>query len=349
MDTRRDIGSLSREQIAEELALLGLPGFRAGQVVRWLYGRGAVDFAEMTDLPVEMRAELSRRFRIGRTEVVGRQVSADGTRKYLVRFDDGTTVETVGLPDGDRITVCFSTQAGCAMGCTFCATGRAGFTRDLTCGEMARQTLLVAQDFGQRVTNAVAMGQGEPFANYDASLAALRFLNSEDGPGIGARHITVSTCGLLPGIRRFSREPEQFTLAVSLHSAVQRTRDALMPGVRGTKLPALKKALAEYVEVSGRRPTLEFALVAGVNDTEDEMGALVAFTRGTLVHVNLIPVNPVEGTGLDRSSRDRVRALRDALLHAGVETSVRVERGADIDAACGQLRQRLDGEAPPTA
>jgi 23S rRNA (adenine2503-C2)-methyltransferase len=349
VDTRRDIGSLSREQIANEFALLGLPRFRTGQVVRWLYGREAADFAEMTDLPVALREELSRRFSIGRAEVADRQLSEDGTRKYLVRFDAGTSVETVGLPEGDRLTVCFSTQAGCAMGCTFCATGKAGFTRDLTRGEMVRQILLVAQDFGRRVTNAVAMGQGEPFANYDAVLAALRFLNSEEGPGIGARHITVSTCGLVAGIRRFAREPEQFTLAVSLHSAVQKTRDALMPGVRGTKLTALKAALVEYAEVSGRRPTVEFALAAGVNDTDEEIEALVAFTRGTLVHVNLIPVNPVEGTGLERTPPERVRALRDALLRAGVETSVRVERGADIDAACGQLRQRLHEQAPPTA
>jgi 23S rRNA (adenine2503-C2)-methyltransferase len=346
VDTRRDIGSLSRERIAEDIALLGLPRFRARQVVRWLYGRGAQDFSEMTDLPLALREELSRRYSIGRAEVADRQLSDDGTRKYLVRFDDGMSVEAVGLPDGDRLTVCFSTQAGCAMGCTFCATGRAGFTRDLTCGEMVRQVLLVAADFARRVTNAVAMGQGEPFANYDAVLAALRFLNSEDGPGIGARHITVSTCGIVPGIRRFAEEGEQFTLAVSLHSAVQKTRDTLMPGARGTKLSALKEALVAYAERSGRRPTLEYALVAGVNDTGAELEALVAYTHGMLVHVNLIPVNPVEGSGLERSPADRVKAFRDALTAAGVETSIRVERGSDIDAACGQLRQRPEG-APP--
>jgi len=345
VDTRCEIGSLSREEIADAFALLGLPKFRVGQVVRWLYGRDARGFAEMTDLPASLRDELSRRYVIGGAEVVARQISEDGTRKYLVRFDDGTSVETVGLPDGDRLTVCFSTQAGCAMGCTFCATGRAGFTRDLTCGEMVRQVLLVADDFGRRVTNAVAMGQGEPFANYDASLAALRFLNSPDGPGIGARHITVSTCGLLLGIRRFGEEPEQFTLAVSLHSAVQRTRDRLMPGVRGVALPALRETLVAYAERSGRRPTLEYALAAGVNDTDAELDALVAFARGMLVHVNLIPVNPVAGAGLERSVADRVRLFRDTLQRAGIEVSVRVERGSDIDAACGQLRQRVEDDA----
>lgn len=347
VDTRPDISAFSREEIAEAFGRLGLPRFRIGQVVRWLYARGARRFEDMTDLPADLREDLSARYRIGAAQVVARQESADGTRKYLVRFDDGVAVETVGLPDGDRLTVCFSTQAGCAMGCSFCATGRAGFTRDLTCGEMVRQILLVAEDFGCRVTNVVAMGQGEPFAAYDAVLAALRYLNSEDGPNIGARHITVSTCGLVPGIVRFADEPEQFTLAVSLHSAVQETRDRLMPGVRGVALPALREALVAYARRSGRRPTLEYALTAGVNDTEPELDALLAFARGMLVHVNLIPINPVSGAGFERPLAQTVARYRDALMSAGVETSVRVERGADIDAACGQLRQRLEG--PPAS
>lgn len=342
MDTLADIGALSRDGIADALARLGQPRFRAGQIVRWLYGHGVTDFAEMTDLPAALREQLAERYRIGAATIGARQISRDGTRKYLVDFGDGVSVEAVGLPDRDRLTVCFSTQAGCAMGCTFCATGRAGLVRDLTCGEIVREVLLVAADFGQRVTNAVAMGQGEPFANYEAVMAALRFLNSPDGPGIGARHITVSTCGLPAGIRRFATEPEQFTLAVSLHSAVQATRDRLMPGVRGVRLSSLRETLIAYADRTGRRPTLEYALAAGVNDTDAELAALTAFCRGTLVHVNLIPVNPVEGSGLERSVNDRIRVFRDGLMHAGVEASVRVERGTDIDAACGQLRQRRD-------
>ncbi len=347
MDTRCDIGALSREQIAGEFEALGLPRFRTAQVVRWLYGRGATGFAEMTDLPAALQDDLSARYRIGSARVVARQESADGTRKYLVRFDDGVAVETVGLPDGARLTVCFSTQVGCAMGCSFCATGRGGLTRDLTCGEIVRQVLAVADDLGRRVTNAVAMGQGEPFANYDSVLAGLRYLNSDEGPGIGARHLTVSTCGLVQGIRRFAEEPEQFTLAVSLHSAVQATRDRLMPGVRGVGLSALRRSLVAYAKRTGRRPTLEYALVAGVNDTDAELEALATFARGMLVHVNLIPVNPVTDAGLDRPTETRIRSFRDRLMAAGTETSIRVERGADIDAACGQLRQRLDAEGPP--
>jgi len=340
MDPRTDIKALDRAGLNGALAEAGEPAFRAGQIVRWLYGRGTASFDEMTDLSTGLRAILAERFTIGHVEIVERQVSKDGTRKYLVRFGDGVSVEAVGLPDGARLTVCFSTQAGCAMGCAFCATGRSGLTRDLLPGEMVDQVLAVATGFGARVTNGVAMGQGEPFANYDATLAALRYMNAKEGPGIGARHLTVSTCGLLPGIRRFATEPEQFTLAVSLHSAVQATRERLMPGVRGVRLEALRAEIDAYAKATGRRPTLEYALAEGVNDTDPELSALLEFCDGLLCHVNLIPVNPVEGAGLSRSSRERAVAFRDALKRAGTEASVRVERGADIDAACGQLRQR---------
>lgn len=349
MDTLTDIGNLDRAQIAELVAASGQATYRTRQLVRWLYARGATTFEDMSDLPAEFREALASRYVVGAAEIAERQVSSDGTRKYLVRLRDGVSVETIGLPEDDRLTVCYSVQAGCAMGCTFCATGRAGFVRDLTPGEMVRQVRLVQDDFGRRVTNAVAMGQGEPFANYDAVLAALRFMNADDGLGIGARHLTVSTCGLLAGIRRFSEEPEQFTLAVSLHSAVAATRSKLMPGVRGVSLTSLRRAIAEYADTTGRRPTLEYALIDGVNDTAAELEALVAFARGLLVHVNLIPVNPVEGAGTSRSGAARARAFRDTLTAVGIEATIRVERGVDIDAACGQLRQRAEGRSLPEA
>lgn len=339
-----DIKSLDRAGLSEAIGSMGEPAYRSGQVVRWLYGRGATEFAAMTDLPEALRDALAERFALSWPELVRRQVSpTDGTRKYLWRLSDGVTVEGVGLPGGDRLTVCVSTQVGCAMGCTFCATGQGGFVRNLLPGEIVDQVTFVAHDFGRRVTNAVAMGQGEPFANYDAVLAAFRFLNSPEGPGIGARHLTVSTSGVIPGIHRLGREPEQFTLAVSLHSAVQRTRDALMPGVRRWSVADLRDALVEYTEATGRRVTFEYALVEGLNDTEPELSALVVFCRGLLCHVNLIPMNAVTGTPLARASAERVERFRHALQAAGTETSVRVERGADIDAACGQLRQRCEG------
>ncbi|TDB38084.1 MAG: 23S rRNA (adenine(2503)-C(2))-methyltransferase RlmN [Actinobacteria bacterium] len=335
-----DIKSLDLPGIERALAALGQPRFRVRQLVRWLYARGVAGFDEMTDLPGALRSELAERFTLGRLSLSAREVSADGTRKYLWELPDKTTVESVGIPSGDRLTVCFSTQAGCAMGCTFCATGQDGLTRSLLPGEMVDQVLGAAADMNARVSNAVAMGQGEPFANYDATLGALRFMNSPDGLEIGARHLTVSTCGLLPGIRRFSAEPEQFTLAVSLHSAVQSTRDVLMPGVARYPLDQLREALATYGVRTGRRPTLEFALVAGSNDSDSELKALIAFCRGMLCHVNLIPVNPVTGSDARRPDDARVRAFASALTSAGIECTIRTERGVDISAACGQLRQR---------
>jgi 23S rRNA (adenine2503-C2)-methyltransferase len=226
------------------------------------------------------------------------------------------------------------------MGCAFCATGQSGLTRSLGPGEMVDQLQVVADDFGQRVTNAVAMGQGEPFANYDHTLAALRLMNSPDAMGIGARHLTVSTCGLTSGIRRLASEPEQFTLAVSLHSAVQSTRDALMPGVSGIPLTTLRGAIASYAREAGRRPSVEYALLEGVNDSDAELAALIEFCRGLLIHVNLIPANTVSGAPFTRAHESRVVRFERALRAAGIETSTRAERGADIDAACGQLRQR---------
>lgn len=338
------IKALDASGISSLVADLGQPRFRASQLVKWVYGRGVRSYDDMTDLPAGLRATLADRLALPSPQVLERQVSSDGTRKYLVGLADGSTVETVGLPAGDRLTVCFSTQAGCAMGCSFCATGSAGFTRNLGPGEMVDQVRVVSDDFGMRVTNAVAMGQGEPFANYDASLGALRLMNSADGLGIGARHLTVSTCGLIPAIRRFTEEPEQFTLAVSLHSAVQATRDQLMPGVKGMPVTELRDALADYAEHTHRRPSLEYALIAGVNDTDDELAALTGFCRGMLCHVNLIPANPVNGLAYDRTAAARVTEFERRLTDAGIEASVRAERGADIDAACGQLKQRTETE-----
>lgn len=339
------VKSLDPRELAELLSGFGEPAFRASQVAAWLYARGVGSFDEMTDLPASLRASLADALALPSPEIVERAVSSDGTRKYLLRLADRVSVETVGLPDKERLTVCFSTQAGCAMQCAFCATGQAGFTRSLGSGEMVDQVRVVAHDFGTRVTNAVAMGQGEPFANYEATLGALRFLNARrSGLGIGARHLTVSTCGLVDGILRFAEEPEQFTLAVSLHSAVQATRDLLMPGVRGIRLTELRGALAAYAEKTRRRPSVEYALIDGVNDTPRELAALVSFCTGMLVHVNLIPANPVVSSRFERSARSRVAEFERTLAAAGIEASVRAERGGDIDAACGQLRQRaVDG------
>ena len=362
MSCKQDIKSLDQDTLKSALRELGQPAFRLKQIERWLWVDGASSFEEMTNLPLSLRNALSSAYRLDSPRLATRQVSGDGTRKYLFEFPDGTTVETVGIPSADesRLTVCFSTQAGCAMACAFCATGQSGFSRNLSAGEMFDQVKLVEHDFGKRVSNVVAMGQGEPFENYEACLRALRRMNSKTGLGIGARHITVSTCGIVKQILRFAEEPEQFTLAVSLHSAKQETRNALMPGTRGNPLKDLRDALKYYGDHTKRRPTLEYALIDGVNDDDEHLESLIRFCRSMLCHVNLIPLNPITpnaNRGRRRpypSSRKepgrlpdalapscQLEPFRDALIDAGIECSIRISRGGDIDGACGQLRQRM--------
>lgn len=350
MDGRENIKNLDKAALERAFLDMGEKKFRAAQVLDWLYAKGAASFAEMSNLSKGLRAALEERFVLDVPQVAAKQESSDGTRKYLFSFSDNVCVEAVGIPSGGHLTVCFSTQAGCAMGCVFCSTGRGGYTRSLSCGEMFDQVRLVGEDFGMRVSNVVAMGQGEPFANYDAVLVALRLMNDERYLGIGARHITVSTCGLLDGIRRLTREPEQFTLAVSLHSAVQATRDTLMPGVSGVHLDDLKDALSAYGDTTKRRPSLEYAPIQGMNDSDEELAALIAFCKGMLCHVNLIPLNPPAESvnGGDEPLSDaakmipspRIQEFKHALEREYIEVSVRASRGADIDGACGQLSQR---------
>ena len=334
----------------------GQPAYRAKQLMTWLYQQpqpnqdiwSSCGYAEMTNLPAALRTRLEAEQSLARPVLIQRQLSKDGSRKYLLRLADGCCVETVGIPDGSggspqapsgRLTVCYSTQVGCGMGCTFCATGQGGLKRSLAPGEMADQLLLVAQDFSCRITNAVAMGEGEPFSNYSALLDALRIINHPQGLGIGARHLTVSSCGLLTGIAAFANEPEQFTLAISLHSAVQNTRDQLMPSLANQPLNALRAALLKYLDKTGRRLTLEVTLIANVNDTATELAALIDFARNMLCHVNLITLNPSESkAAIAPSPPARCREIATALTAAGIECSIRRSRGADIAAACGQLK-----------
>lgn len=336
---RVDAHSLTRGQLQELLAEMGQPKFRAKQVEEWIWEKNVSSFDQMTNLPKALRQQLSERLALGGPKELVRQVSVDGSRKYLLGMDDGTSVECVGMPSGPRLAVCASTQAGCGMGCAFCATGTSGLTRSLSSWEIVQQVMHVRDDFNARVTSVVLMGQGEPFMNYDATLAALRKLNSPDGLGIGARHLTVSTCGVIPMISRFAKEPEQFTLAVSLHSAVQKTRDRLMPGVKKYTLLHLYDVMGEYTGKTGRRPTYEYAMIKGINDSDNELDHLVAFCKDTLAHVNLIRLNEVPGSKFQPSRDQRMEEFKQALENVGVETTIRNSRGADIDAACGQLRQ----------
>lgn len=339
-DRARDIRLLDLEELQNLVKELGQPAFRAKQLNEWIHEKNVCSFDEMTNLPVAMREKLLERFSFNVPVELVKQVSKDGSRKYLLQFADGVSVETVGMPNRNKLAVCISSQAGCAMGCAFCATGLAGLSRSLTAQEMVDQVLHVSRDFGERVTSVVFMGQGEPFANFDATIDALRALNDPDGLAIGARHLTVSTCGVIPGIRRFAELPEQFTLAISLHSAVQGTRNQLMPGVKKYTLPRLHEAIQLYVEKTGRRPTYEFAMIDGINDTNPEMQALIDFCAGTLCHVNLIQLNNIPDSPFRPSPIEKVETLQRRLTMHGVETTIRNSRGSDIDAACGQLKQR---------
>lgn len=336
--TGRSLSEL--QSITEQL---GEMPYRARQIFRWLYQKNASSINEMTNLSLAFRQKLSAGgYYVGALKILKEQLSAiDATRKYLFELADGNTIESVLLTEDVRATLCFSTQAGCAMGCTFCATGQSGFVRNLDAGEIIGQALGVMRSAtGRRLTNAVAMGQGEPLANYDETLKALRILNAPDGFAIGARHLTLSTCGLVEGIRRFAQEPEQFGLAVSLHSAIDAKRAQLMPMAAKYSLTVLKAACMEYTSKTGRRITLEYTLIAGENDSDADLRALIQFCRGWLCHVNLIPLNPVAALKYNRSVPSQVMRFGKELEQAGIAMSIRKEKGADLDAACGQLRQR---------
>ena len=337
----RDIRSLTHEELRSLVAELGQPAFRAKQLIEWLGEKQATSFDEMTNLPKALRASLAERFSFNIPVEVAKQVSRDGSRKYLLQFTDGVAVETVGMPSRGKLAVCVSSQAGCGMRCSFCATGLAGLTRSLTAQEIVDQVIHVGRDFGERVTSVVFMGQGEPFANYNEVVNALRMLNSPEGLNIGARHLTVSTCGIIPAIRDFAKLPEQFTLAISLHSAVQATRNQLMPGVKKFTLLRLHEALQDYVEKTGRRPTYEYAMIDGINDTNPEMLTLCDFCEGTLCHVNLIQLNYIPDSPFRPSPVEKVEKLQNMLASRGIEATIRNSRGSDIDAACGQLKQRI--------
>ncbi len=332
------IKSLSIEEIEALVKDIGLPSFRSNQILSWLYEKHVGSYEQMTNLPKAVRSQLEESYPLHAASLVDKQISKDGSTKYLLELHDGALVETVGLPSNDnRLTVCVSSQSGCAMGCEFCATGKSGLTRSLEPGEFIDQIAEVARDYQKRVTNVVVMGQGEPFANYKSTMKALRIMNHPKLLNIGARHITVSTCGLFDGIKRFSNEPEQFTLAISLHSARQDIRDSIMPKLKSQPLTKLREHLQSYSNVTGRRYSFEYALMKDINDSDQDLEALVDYCRGLLCHVNLIPLNKIDGSPFKPVLRQTLESWARRLENAGIPASVRTSRGSDIAAACGQL------------
>lgn len=344
VQARSNIYDLSLESLTELLTGWGEPAYRARQVWQWLYRQYAAGFDEMTSLPASLRARLSETADITSGNVVLAQESADDqTKKVLLTLADGLLIEAVLMRYDRRRTLCISSQGGCAMGCVFCATGQMGFKRNLTSGEIVGQVMYFARELAaedEQVTNIVVMGMGEPLHNYDHTLAAVDRLTDSDGFGLGARKITLSTVGLVPAIRRYADERRQTPLAVSLHAATDEERNRLLPVNRRWPLAELMDACRYYVAKTGRRITYEWALIAGENDTDEQATRLGSLISGQICHVNLIPLNPTAGYGGRPSSPERVAAFQQILERYGVSSTVRVRRGIDIQAGCGQLRDR---------
>jgi 23S rRNA (adenine2503-C2)-methyltransferase len=352
-----DIRSQTREELQSQLALWGQPAYRAGQILEWLYERRAAAWDEMTNLPKALREQLRQTYALGSLELVRRQGAPDTTRKFLWRLADGALVESVLVPaspslygePSDRHTLCVSTQVGCAYGCKFCASGLDGWKRNLRAEEIVNQTLAVeraegGKDGARIVNNLVIMGMGEPLANYDNLLKALRILNAPWGGKVGARKITISTSGLVPQIRRLADEAPQFRLAISLHGATDRTRSKIMPVNKKYPLRELTAACEYYQEKKGRMITLEYILIAGVNDGLDETAPLAKLAHRLGAKVNLIPYNKVEGLPWARPDEAAQRAFLAALVRHGASATLRREKGDEIDAACGQLRLKTERE-----
>ncbi len=325
----------ARQALLAALVELGQPSYRADQVLRRLWINPAPDFDAMSELPVGLRQSLAERFTLPRLTLAVRQASTDGTEKFLFTMADGQAIETVAIPDGDRMTFCISSQAGCALACAFCATGVMGFQRNLAVHEIAGQVRELAMlSPPVKATNIVFMGMGEPLMNWKAVSPTLTILNSPEGFGIGARHITVSTVGVLPGIIALGQRAEQFRLAISIHAPNDKLRQELMPV--NTKFP-----LAEVIAAAAafdRRVTFEYVMLGGVNDKRVHADELASLATDCRAFVNLIPLHPGGGLGFDPTPRDSIHQFANWIRDDGVEVAIRRSRGLDISAACGQLR-----------
>ncbi len=337
-----DIRSLSQEELTEQLKSKGYPAFRAKQIREWL-DRGVTDFEQMTNLPKDLRQTLVELYSVPGITILRKLVSAiDGTVKYLFQLDDGETIESVLMQYKHGWSQCLSTQVGCKMGCTFCATGLGGFIRNLSAAEMIAQIEAAQQDAGVRVSSIVLMGMGEPLDNYDQVVRFLRMLGEEGGVHIGMRHISLSTCGIVPAIYRLMEEQIPLTLSISLHAPNDEIRSRSMPVNRRWPMDELLRACRDYIAATGRRISFEYAMIDGVNDSDAHAAELADRLHGMLCHVNLIPVNAVAGKAQRRSTRERIRSFMEVLEKKGINATVRRTLGADINASCGQLRRQQD-------
>jgi len=341
-----DIKSLLFNELEEELHKLGEPSYRARQITDWLYKKRVDSIEKMTDVPQSLRERLAAKFSFSKIDVVSVLGSRDTTRKFLFRLSDANLIESVLIPaspalygeKSDRRTICISTQVGCAYGCRFCASGLEGFSRNLRANEIIDQIIAIERASGEKIDNIVFMGMGEPLANFENTMRAIRIVNAPWALGIGARHITVSTSGLAPQIRKLADEPLQIRLAVSLHGATDEVRNQIMPINRKYNIETLLSACDYYTAHKNQRLTFEYILIAGVNDADEQAHLLAQHARRLFAKVNLIPYNTVDGLEWSRPSRNRQEKFLSILRAYKIAATLRREKGHDIDAACGQLR-----------
>ena len=336
----KNIKDFDLKQLEKEFESIGEKKYRAGQVFHWLYIEKVKSFDEMTNLSLELREKLKNNYTICNYNIIKKQESADGTKKYLFDVLDGNAIETVLMQYHHGKTVCVSTQIGCKMGCKFCASTGIQFVRNLTAGEIVEQILAVEQDIGDKISNVVYMGIGEPLDNYDNVINSIRILNNQKGLSIGARHISVSTSGLVPKIYDLAKENIPCTLSISLHATNNEKRSAMMPVNNAYPIEELIKACKDYIKATNRRISFEYALAKDNNDNIDDAKELIKLLKGMLCHVNLIPINKIENGKFDKSTNENIIKFRDYLNDHGIVATIRRELGSDIDAACGQLRRK---------
>lgn len=353
-----EVYSLTKEEWEARLVALGEPKFRAGQILEWLYKKRVSRWENMSNLPAALRDKLAEEFPIVPLETVRTSGSSDTTRKFLFRLGDGQMIESVLIPASpalygeasDRRTICISSQVGCAYGCKFCASGLEGWKRNLGAGEIVGQFLCVEELGGEKINNIVFMGMGEPMANYDNLLRAIGILNAPWGGGLGARHMTVSTSGLVPGIRNLAAQPLQVRLAISLHGATDEVRNKIMPVNSKYPLAALLGSCGDYVRLKKQKITFEYILIRGINDSPEQARLLASHARKLGAKINLIPYNTVEGLEWERPDERRQEEFLATVRQGGAEATLRREKGHDIAAACGQLRLQVEksfAQIPP--
>ncbi len=337
----KDIKSLTIDELRNDLTVLGEKPFRAAQIYKWLHVKLVSSFDDMTDLSVKLRERLKKEYSITNVSKLEVQTSKeDGTKKYLFELEDGNTVESVLMRYHHGNSVCISSQVGCRMGCRFCASTIGGCVRSLAPSEMLDQIYKITLDIGERISNVVIMGMGEPMDNYDNVVKFLGMISDENGLNISQRNLTVSTCGLVPEIRKLADLHLSITLAISLHAGTDEKRQKLMPIANKYSIDELMDGCIYYFNETGRRLTFEYSLIAGVNDTPQDADEIASLALRAHAHVNLIPVNPVTETGFKPTSGKDTAAFKNALEKRGVTATVRREMGRDIDGACGQLRKR---------